>query len=69
MPQARSARGCVRGSVRVARAPLKAHSLDVICIQEELPMVAICIVLGVLVFEFAALRWGADSRDGFRDPR
>jgi len=32
-------------------------------------MEIICILAIVLVFEFAALRWGVDSRDSFRSPR
>jgi len=32
-------------------------------------MEIICVLAIVLVFEFAALRWGFDSRDSFRIPR
>jgi hypothetical protein len=32
-------------------------------------MEMICIVVGLVIFAIAALRWGVDSRDDFREAR
>ena len=31
-------------------------------------LLALAIVAGLILLDLAALRWGAESRDGFRDP-
>ena len=62
-------RAQVRGRLRVFPRFTSSDSFERSSNRGETVMELICIVIGLVIFALAAVRWGVDSRDDFREAR